>query len=102
MADITPTAAAALQQANQASQRPTKAPDSPAAKANAPSGDTRSVKVDSRLLSRIEEESALKGVDVNIDADKARALALESQQQLAAQPLSIANQTPQGLQGLFR
>jgi hypothetical protein len=100
MAEINPTAAGGLPPVTQAAQRAAARPAD--AKANAPGRDTPSIRIDPGLLARIEENSELKGVDQNLDADGARSLARESQEQLASQTLSIANQAPQTVQGLFR
>lgn len=99
MAEINPTATAALPQANQATPRPAQAKTQ---STETKSGDSPSIRIDPGLLARIAEDSALQGVDQNLDTDGARSLAQETQQQLASQTLSIANQSPQTLQGLFR
>ena len=100
MAEINPTATPALPQANPTSPRPaaTKAQTTAETKPD----DSPSIRIDPGLLARIAEDSALQGVDQNLDADGARSLARDTQEQLASQTLSIANQAPQTLQGLFR
>ncbi len=100
MAEINPTASAALPQTNQVTPRP--AATKTTSTSESKSGDSPSIRIDPGLLARIAEDSALQGVDQNLDTDGARSLAQETQQQLASQTLSIANQSPQTLQGLFR
>ncbi len=98
-AEINPSATAALPQANQSAPRPAAAKTQ---STETKSGDSPSIRIDPGLLARIAEDSALQGLDQNLDAEGARSLAQETQQQLASQTLSIANQSPQTLQGLFR
>lgn len=100
MAEINPTATAALQQAGQVAQRPSAAKTQ--ASTETKSSSSPSIRIDPGLLSRIQENSELEGVNQELDSDGARSLAQETQQQLAGQTLSIANQSPQTLQGLFR
>ena len=100
MVEINPAVSAPLQQAAKAPQPPPKTEVHESTDGSA--GDSPSIQIDPALLARIEEESVLQGVNRNLDTAGARELALQAQQQLATQTLSIANKSPQVLQGLFR
>ena len=95
MADISATIASQLAQAAQTIQR--SPPPKPEPRAEEASQDTPSVKVDSGLLATLAVDES----DAPADAGAAREAALSAQRELSGQPLSIANQSPQKLQGLF-
>ncbi len=100
MADITATIASQLQQASQALKPP--APKPPEPKKDEPVADSPSVTLDASLIAKAEGGLSIDEADAPADSGAAKELASAIQPQLAAQTLSIANQSPQQLQGLFR
>ena len=77
----------------------------PSIRPSASSADVRALELQTDFLNDISdatEEGLGNIVDANMARESARLTALQVQQQLAVQTLSIVNQSPQILLGLFR